>query len=200
MLGHIFEKVEEGFISLLIVGMTLLVFVEVVLRFGFNTGGVWVEELVLHMGAWLILFGASYGVKKNVHIGVDAVVNMMGAKLRRRVGIIAILLSLLYCGLFMIAAWNYLAKLYLIGIEMEDLPIPSWLGKSILLIGFAMLGVRIFQLLINVLQGKSTGFVSHNEAEDALEEIKDQVVETGAKKPGREELDSVKNSSGGGGS
>lgn len=38
MLKQILNKAEEGIISLLLVAMTLLVFLEVVLRFVFNTG------------------------------------------------------------------------------------------------------------------------------------------------------------------
>ena len=47
MLGRVISHLEEGIISLLLICMTLLVFMEVVLRFGFNIGFLWVEELTL---------------------------------------------------------------------------------------------------------------------------------------------------------
>ena len=48
MLGNIVNKLEEGFITLLLVCMTLLVFMEVVLRFGFSHGYLWVEDCLLY--------------------------------------------------------------------------------------------------------------------------------------------------------
>jgi len=47
------HKAEEAIISLLLVSMTLLVFIEVVLRFGFGTGFSWGQELTLHLSAGL---------------------------------------------------------------------------------------------------------------------------------------------------
>ena len=63
MLSRLINSAEEVIIALLLVTMTLLVVFEVVLRFGFGTGVLWMEELTLHMSAWFVLFGASYGVK-----------------------------------------------------------------------------------------------------------------------------------------
>ena len=76
MLGMI-NKLEELIICLLLASMTLLVFVEVVLRFGFGIGLMWSQELTLHLSAWMVLFGVSYGIKVGSHIGVDALVKIM---------------------------------------------------------------------------------------------------------------------------
>jgi C4-dicarboxylate transporter DctQ subunit len=51
MLKRIVDRLEEGVISLLLVGMTLLVFYEVVLRFVFNTGHGWIQEVTLLISA-----------------------------------------------------------------------------------------------------------------------------------------------------
>ena len=60
---RLLNRTEEAVICLLLVLTTLLVFVDVVMRFGFNTGFMWTQELTLHMSAWFVLFGASYGIK-----------------------------------------------------------------------------------------------------------------------------------------
>ncbi|MBF0255987.1 MAG: TRAP transporter small permease, partial [Gammaproteobacteria bacterium] len=57
MLVRLINQAEEAFLSLLLVSMTLLVFADVVMRFGFNTGLMWSEELTLLMSAWFVLFG-----------------------------------------------------------------------------------------------------------------------------------------------
>lgn len=169
MSGSFVNKLEEGFISLLLVSMTLFVAWEVVLRFVFNTGNAWGDELVLHMGAWMTLFGASYGVKVGSHIGVDAFVKTLSPAARRFATLLAVAFCLLYCALFLYGSWVYLSKVYRIGIELEDLPVPKWLAHSILLIGFALLGFRFIQLAWQVATGKRDGFGLVDEAKEALE-------------------------------
>ena len=171
---RVLNRAEEGFIALLLVGMTLLVFVEVILRFGFDTGFLWMEELTLHISAWMVLFGASYGVKIGAHIGVDAVVKLLPSGVRRAVGLIAVALCLVYCGLFIYGSWVYLAKLLQIGIEMEDLPVPKWLAHSILMIGFGLLVLRFVELFWRILKGESEGFRHVDEAQEALRELESE--------------------------
>ena len=127
MFLNIVNKLEEGVISLLLVLMTLLVFMEVVLRFGFNTGLLWAQELTLHMSAWFVLFGASYGIKVGAHIGVDAVVRLLPDKVHRVVSVLAIGLCLVYCGMFLYGSWEYLSKMYKIGIGLEDVKFPGFI-------------------------------------------------------------------------
>lgn len=176
---RLLNRAEEGFIALLLVTMTLLVFLEVILRFGFNTGFLWVEELTLHLSAWLVLFGASYGVKVGAHIGVDALVHKLPSGTRRIVGLVAVLLCLFYCALFLYGSWIYLSKLYLIGIELEDLPVPKWMAHSILVIGFALLTLRFLELLVRIIRGQADGFRHVDEAEAALKEFKEQQPSAG---------------------
>ncbi len=172
MLARVMNSLEEGFISLLLVTMTLLVFFEVVLRYVFGIGFLWVEELTLHLSAWLVLFGASYGVKVGSHIGVDAVVNLLPSKGRRIVTLMALVLCLVYCGLFIDGAWVYLAKVHSISIELEDLPIQKYVAHSILLIGFVLLAFRFLQIGWRVINGETEGFGLTDEAKDALREHK----------------------------
>ncbi|MGC1952598.1 MAG: TRAP transporter small permease [Gammaproteobacteria bacterium] len=165
---RLLNRVEEGFIALLLVAMTLLVFVEVILRFGFNTGFLWMEEVTLHLSAWLVLFGASYGVKVGAHIGVDALVRKLPSETRRIVDLVAVVLCLFYCALFLYGSWVYLSKLYQIGIELEDLPVPKWMAHSILVMGFALLTLRFLELLVRIVRGEANGFRHVDEAQAAL--------------------------------
>jgi len=172
MIANFLNKIEEGIIALLLVTMTLLVFTEVVMRFGFNTGVMWMEEVTLHVSAWMVLFGASYGVRVGAHIGVDALIKHVDPKLQRIFGIIAVSLSILYCALLSYGAWVYLAKIYSIGIEMEDLPVPKWIAHSIMLLGMLLLAYRLGVLLLQILRGETRGFEMADEAHKALEDIK----------------------------
>lgn len=181
MFARLVNQVEEGIISLLLVVMTVVVFVEVVLRFGFNMGMVWSDELVLHLSAWMVLLGASYGVKVGSHIGVDAVVRLMPPTARRATTLAAIAMCLVYCGLFIQGSWVYLQKVHKIDIQLEDIPVAKWVAHSVLLIGFVLLAIRFLQLGWHVLQGKSDTFGFADEAKEALETLGADMADKEAK-------------------
>jgi len=168
MLKNAINSLEEIIIALLLASMTLLVFVEVVLRFGFGTGIMWGEELTLHLSAWMVLFGASYGIKVGSHIGVDALVKILPSAVRKVISAAAILACLFYCALFIQGAWVYLSKMHMIGIELEDMPIPKWIAHSILLIGMVLIALRLLQLLWGIFTGKTEGFKLADEAKESM--------------------------------
>ena len=171
MITKIFCKFEEGMIAALLVSTTLLVFYEVVMRYGFGRGVLWLEELTLHMAGWFVLFGASYGIKVGAHIQVDVVVNALGEKARRAAGVFGLLAALLYCGLIIYGAIIYLAKIREFGIEMEDFVFPKWIAHSVLVIGFVMLAIRLIQLLVRTVKGEAAGFEVVDEAQEVLKEL-----------------------------
>ena len=170
---NVLNKVEEAIIALLLVAMTFLVFADVILRFVFNTGWLWSEELTLLLSAWLVLFGASYCVKTGSHIGVDAFVKLFPAAGRRFFTIIACLLSLCYCGLVLRGSWVYLSKMHKIGITLRDLPIPIWIADSVLIIGFVLIAIRILVQLWYVITGKIDTFKHADEASESMEIVEE---------------------------
>lgn len=173
MVRNLITRLEEGFLSVLLVSMTLLVFAEVVARFGFNAGIHWAQEVTLLLAAWFVLFGASYGVKVGAHIGVDVFVKMFPHNTHRFITLIAIGLCLVYCGLFLYGSWIYLAKMKMIGIELEDLPVPKWIPMTILVIGFVLLIVRFLELGWKVVTDQAEGFHFADEAEESMEIAKE---------------------------
>jgi C4-dicarboxylate transporter DctQ subunit len=185
MFFRLINKLEEAIISLLLVAMTLLVFWEVILRFGFGTGVSWGQEATLLISAWFVLFGASYGLKVGAHIGVDAFVRLFGPLGRRLLSSIAVVLALVYCGLFLYGSWIYLAKMHMIGIDLEDIEIQTWIAHSILLIGLVFLTIRLLELLWRVIRGTATGFHQVDEAEESMQlaqELRAELDETGGAK------------------
>ncbi len=168
MLSKIINSLEEAIIAILLASMTLLVFIEVTLRFGFNTGMMWAQEATLHLSCWMVMFGASYGIKIGSHIGVDALVRILSPTTRRRITGVAVVACLLYCALFMYGSWVYLEKVFSIGIELEDMPIPKWVAHSIMLIGMMLMAWRLLELLWEVITGKADGFKMIDEAKESM--------------------------------
>jgi len=103
------DRIEETLIAILLGLMTVLTFANVLARYLFNSNIFFALELTVFMFAWLVLLGASYAVKKNSHLGVDAVVNLSGPKGRRVMGVLAALACIVYAMLLTKGAWDYWA-------------------------------------------------------------------------------------------
>lgn len=109
-LGRMVNEIEETAIALILGLMTIITFINVVLRYGFNTGLIWGLEAVTFLFAWLVLFGISYAVKTTAHLGVDALINFFNPSLRKIVALIAAALCIFYAILLMKGAWDYWAN------------------------------------------------------------------------------------------
>ena len=104
-----FDRIEENLIAILLGIMTLLTFANVIARYVFNSNIFWALELTVFMFAWLVLLGASYAVKKTSHLGVDAIVNMMGPSKRRISALIVAAVCIFYAFLLLKGSWDYWA-------------------------------------------------------------------------------------------
>ncbi|MDJ0935017.1 MAG: TRAP transporter small permease [Kiloniellales bacterium] len=108
-LGRVVNNIEETLIAVILGLMTLVTFVNVIARYAFNTNILWALETTVFLFAWLVLIGASYCVKARAHLGVDVVLNMVGASARRILALIAVAACLAFSILVLIGAWNYWA-------------------------------------------------------------------------------------------
>jgi C4-dicarboxylate transporter DctQ subunit len=161
------EHLEEGLIALLMAAMTLTAFSQVVARYVFNYSFVWALELNTVFFAWLIFLGMSYGVRVGSHIGIDAVTRMLAPSAQRAVGMIGAALCAIYAVIVLVGGWNYVSKMIDVGIDMQDLPIPQWVPRLVLPIGFFLLALRFGQAFVRLWRGESTRLLA-DEAQEAL--------------------------------
>jgi C4-dicarboxylate transporter DctQ subunit len=182
-IGRVVNELEEGFIALLFAAMTLVTFSQVVARYVFNTGVVWALELTVYLFAWLVLFGMSYGVKVHAHLGVDALVRLFPSRAQRAFGLLAVAAGLIYGGILLIGSWQYVGKLFQIGIESEDLPIPQWVPMAILPIGVALLMFRLAQSGVRIWRGEQQTLLA-DEAQHTIEDLLGEADQELAAMPG----------------
>jgi len=159
-------------IAFLLTVMTLITFMQVVARYVFNYSFVWALELVTFLFAWLIFLGISYGVRVGSHIGVDALVRMLSPAKARAVAIVATVLCLVYSAIVFYGGWIYVAKMIEIGIEAQDIPIPQWVPRLVLPLGYALLFFRFSQVLYRLVTGQEAHLLG-DEVEEALKLRKD---------------------------
>ncbi|MBM7070261.1 TRAP transporter small permease [Actibacterium sp. 188UL27-1] len=104
------DAIEETLISALLGLMTVLTFANVVARYGFNSNILWALELTVFMFGWLVLLGASYAVKKGIHLGVDIIVLALAPPMRRILGLMAVTACIVFSFLMLKGAWDYWAN------------------------------------------------------------------------------------------
>ncbi len=164
------EALEQTVIAVLFAAMVLVTFVQVVLRYLFNAGFLWALEFTTFAFAWLVLFGVAYGVKHAVHLGVDAFVRLFPTPVQRIFALLAVLAGLAYAGIMLAGAWEYVSKLYRIGIHATDLPIPRWIPYSILVVGMVLMILRLLQAGFEIIQGRRTSLLA-DEARGTIREL-----------------------------
>ena len=196
--GRVTDLIEESLIAFFLGAMTLLTFANVVFRYAFNDNILWALELTVFMFAWMVLVGASYGVKKHFHIGVDVIINLAPEKLRKVYALIAVTSCLAFSVLLLIGSWNYWYPFATdrAWYETDDIPMPEmlqfmadWLNEGeryeklprfipymALPIGMALLTFRFIQIAYQVVTGKLDRMIAGHEAEEELDALKADVL------------------------
>lgn len=186
------DNIEETSIAICLGLMTLITFANVVARYIFNSNILWALEMTVFLFAWLVLMGASYGVKKHIHIGVDVVINMVSPGTRKVLALVAVSACLAFCVLLLIGSWNYWYPFATerAWLETEDIPMPEmfmfladWVNEGeayekvprfipylALPLGMALLTFRFLQLAWQILKGDLDRIVASHEVEAELEE------------------------------
>lgn len=72
-------RAVEALIALMLALMVVLVFGNVVLRYGFNSGITMSEEVSRWLFIWITFLGAIVALKEHAHLGVDMVVSRLPA-------------------------------------------------------------------------------------------------------------------------
>jgi len=73
-------RLVEVVLVALLAGMAAMVFANVVLRYGFNSGLNISEEMSRYFFVWLTFIGATLAFRDHQHIGVETVVRLLGPR------------------------------------------------------------------------------------------------------------------------
>ena len=76
-IAHFLGKFEEYTLCFMVIQMGLSIFLQVVMRYAFNSAITWLDELIHIEVIFLTFFGASLGVKYGAHICVDTLKNFI---------------------------------------------------------------------------------------------------------------------------
>jgi C4-dicarboxylate transporter DctQ subunit len=170
MFLRILDRLEETLIASLMAAATLLIFAAVVQRFAAGTALLypiassidltWAQELCIFMFIWMAKFGAAYGVRTGIHVGVDVLV----VKLKPTQKKVVILFSL-FCGALFTSVVGTMGALFVYGLmgtgqTTPDLEWPSWLVYLCIPLGSYLMCFRFLQAAYNFWK---TGELPHHD-------------------------------------
>ena len=102
----LYYTILKGIIAAFLAVMVVLVFGNVVLRYGFNSGIAISEELSRWFLVWLTFLGAIVAMREHAHLGVDTLVRLLPAYGKRICFIINYCLMLFADWLLLSGSWR----------------------------------------------------------------------------------------------
>jgi C4-dicarboxylate transporter DctQ subunit len=193
----ILNHLEEWLITFLMGGATLIIFVAVLHRYlaGMPIPGLqdwllsismsWAQELTIIMFVWMAKFGAAYGVRTGIHVGVDVLINRLSDANRSKFVILGLCAGALFTGIVATLGarfvWENGAHHFfynLMGLSITDIPEgpttpdlewPTWMVYSAIPLGTSLMCFRFLQVLVSFVK---TGELPHHDHGhvDGLEE------------------------------
>jgi C4-dicarboxylate transporter DctQ subunit len=202
------DHLEEWFITFLMGVATLIIFASVMHRYasGFAIPGVqdwllglnfgWAQELCIIMFVWMAKFGAAYGVRTGIHVGVDVLINRLDTPRRRLFIIFGLLAGATFTGIVGTLGARFVwenglhhALFTLLGWDVGDLPEgpttpdlewPTWIVYSAVPLGSYLMCFRFLQVVFSFIK---TGELPHHDHGHV-----DGLDEEGPPEPGREDV------------
>lgn len=101
-------KAEKTAVVAFIFAMTVLSFMQVLLRLFFHSGIVWLDPLLRHMVLWAGLLGAALAARYSHHFALEAFVKFAPKKIQRPLEVTADVFMIGAAGLLFHASWKFI--------------------------------------------------------------------------------------------
>lgn len=139
-------------VSWCVLGMVLLTFLVVVLRYVFDSGWIALQESVTYLHSLVFLLGAAYTLKHDAHVRVDIFYSRFSERTKAWVELLGHLFILIPVMLFIAwISWPYISDAWAVKESSRDVGgLPGvYLLKSLILL---MAGLLIIQALVLILR------------------------------------------------
>jgi C4-dicarboxylate transporter DctQ subunit len=147
----------------------------------------WAQELCIIMFVWMAKFGAAYGVRTGIHVGVDVVINRMSAKNRSKFVIFGLLAGATFTTIVALLGFDFIwengmhyavynlfgwndGKLFE-GPTTPDLEWPTWAVYSAVPFGSTLMCFRFLQVLVLFVRTGELPHHDHSHVEGVEETI-----------------------------
>jgi TRAP-type mannitol/chloroaromatic compound transport system permease small subunit len=145
-LHSIIERCGKG-VAWLTLLMVLLTFSIVILRYGFNLGWIWLQEIVIYLHVAVFTVAAAWTLQQDGHVRVDIFYTDMPKKRRALVNLLGTVLFLIpFCLFVLIISWPYVANSWQLlesSREAGGLPLVFVLKSLIMVLPTLLLGQAV---------------------------------------------------------
>ncbi|WP_095102138.1 TRAP transporter small permease [Pseudomonas sp. Irchel 3A5] len=167
----LYFKLLKLLIVLCMIGMLVLVFGNVVLRYAFNSGISVSEELSRWLFVWMIFLGSLVALKDRAHMGFDSLVRRLPAGGKRFCLVVGHVLMLYICWLVFSGSWQQAV------INLDVVAPASGLSMALFYAAGLVFGVSAAAILLYELYLMLSGKLADDELvmvtdSDSAEEIK----------------------------
>lgn len=142
------KNLEVYLIVPLLIGMSVLIFVQVVMRYVFQNSLVWSEELARYLFVWLVYLSVSYTAKREKHIRIDAAFFLYPKKVRPYVELLSDIIVFLFAIFILFTSVTVVGKIAWSGQISPALHIPMEYVYAAPLVGFALTTLRSVQTIV----------------------------------------------------
>lgn len=158
-------RMLEAVIAMCLAVMVVLVFGNVMLRYGFNSGITLSEELSRWLFVWMTFMGAIVALKEHGHLGTDMLVSRLGSRGKKFCLGLSQLLMLFVCwlllkGSFEQAKVNYGSTSAVMEVSMAWLYLP---GILFAVLGGLMIAIEFMRLITGKLSEQDLVMIQESE-------------------------------------
>lgn len=140
---HIYDELEAHLLAYSLAFTTVLIFIQVVLRYVLNSSLSWSEELARYIFIWQIWLGTSVSMKDGEHICLDMLNNKLQGKAKIILALVTNLLMLAFCLFLAKYGWDLAASMMSRGNRSVALKIPMWIVYTALPFSQLVVGLRV---------------------------------------------------------
>lgn len=138
-------RAEDAFCAVSLLITSVVLFVNVVLRYVFSSSTSWAEELIRYLMIWITFIGGSVCVRKGAHIRMDFLLTIVPKSVGNAITRLVLLIAAAFCA----ALFVYGCRLVAFTVELEQtspaMGIPMWLPYLAIPIGSALMVLRFVQ-------------------------------------------------------
>lgn len=142
------KNFEPIIMAVLFYAMTALITLQVILRFVFNSGFAWAEEISRFLFVWLMYFSISYLTRNHGHIRITFLVEKLNEKMKK---ITMILVDFLFTA-FAIVVFLSAIQICQSVTEFHDRAVTIDVSMNVVygagLVGFALIIIRLLQGIV----------------------------------------------------
>ena len=203
-MNKLLDRLEEFIIAALMAVATIVIFISVVHRYlsgyeipllqdwllDMNFG--WAQEFCIILFVWMAKFGAAYGVRTGIHVGVDILINKLTGSSRAALIQIGLVCGVIFTGLIGLfgalfvwengMAYETLSLLgrdtgdFFEGPTTPDLEWPTWIVYSAVPLGSFLMCYRFLQVMVSFARTGDLPTHDHGHVEGLDEEDDENVL------------------------